>query len=121
MISKGNLKLANKKWNRLPNEYELTLNADAEVSFFGDDSTIMKQKFDFVSIERLQSIQPNEFVDLIGVVQSVTALQTLTSQRTQRELKKRTISLTDQSLMSVCVVLVSFCGQLTLPSMVRWI
>ena len=35
VISKGQLKLANKRFNRVPNEYELTLNKDAEITLFG--------------------------------------------------------------------------------------
>lgn len=101
VISKAQLKLANKKFNRLPNEYELTLNADAEVSFFGEDNTIQQQKFDFVNIGRIQEIKAEEFVDIIGIAKAITPISTLISKNTQRELKKRVITLTDSSLMAV--------------------
>ena len=44
-ITKGNLKIANKRWSNLPNEYELNLNTDAIVEEVAeDDSEIEEQK-----------------------------------------------------------------------------
>lgn len=101
VISKGVLKLANKKFSRLPNEYEITLNADAEVTRVDDDAGIQSQSFEFVTIDRIQNIDPNAFIDVIGVVTNVGMIGTINSQKTQRELKKRNVTLTDSSLTSV--------------------
>jgi replication factor A1 len=103
-ISKGQLKLANKKFSRLPNEYEITLNNDAEVAFFGEDTSIQQQVFDFSTIERIQTREPDDFVDIIGIVQSVGPLGTILTKK-QQEMKKRQITLTDQSLLSVDLTL----------------
>lgn len=104
-ISRGNLKLANKRFSAIPNEYELTLNADAEIEFVGDDNEIEEQKFEFVGIDSLQGVAADEYVDVIGIVKTVTPISTLVSQKTQKELTKRVITITDSSLLSVDITL----------------
>lgn len=101
IISKGQLKLANKKFSRLPNEYEITLNSDAEIIEVHDDSKISTQKFDFKEIHSINNIQPNEFVDVIGLVTSVSDITSVNSQKTQRELKKRTVTIVDHTMSSI--------------------
>ena len=123
IISKGQLKLANKRYNTLPNEYELTLNNDCEVEACGEDKEIEEQKyvhsckkpcllsvgffvrstqhmsvipncrFAFVSIDQLESIQPDDVVDIYGVVKDVQPIAHLVSKKTQRELTKRLVQL----------------------------
>mmetsp|Transcript_5388 Transcript_5388/g.8464 ORF Transcript_5388/g.8464 Transcript_5388/m.8464 type:complete len:593 (+) Transcript_5388:36-1814(+) len=104
-ISRGQLKLANKRFSALPNEYELTLNADAEVEFVGEDDTIDNQKFQFVGIDSLQQTNADEYVDVIGVVKAITPVSHIVSQRTQKELTKRVVTITDPSLLSVDITL----------------
>jgi replication factor A1 len=54
IVSKGVLKIANKKYSRLPCDYEITLNSDAEVIHVGQDETIQTQKFEFVPVEAVR-------------------------------------------------------------------
>lgn len=103
IISKGALKLANKKFTTIPNEYELTLNDDAEVEYVGEDNAIESQRFEFVRIEQIPSIPAEEVLDLIGIVKSVSPISSITSKKTQNELTKRNVVLTDRSLLSVDV------------------
>lgn len=98
------MKPANKKFSRLPNEYELTLNTDAEVIPVDDDSGIESTRFDFVPIEAIQKIEPNEFVDVIGVLVGVQPLTNITSKAGQ-ELRKRALTLVDKTLCQVEVTL----------------
>lgn len=101
VISKGQVKLANKKFSRLPAEYEITLTNSAEVSYVGDDATIETQRFDFCPIDSIQQYEPNSFVDVIGVVSAVQPLSKIVSKTTQKELTKRTITLSDRTLTSI--------------------
>lgn len=102
MIGRGILKMANRKFSVIPNDYEMTLNHDAEVEEVvqGDD-TILEQKFAFVTIERLIQIPPEDTVDVIGVVKSVSQIYPVMSKMTSKQLTKRLITLTDKSLLSV--------------------
>ena len=100
-LSKGLLKPANKKFSLLPNDYELTLNADADIHFVEDDASIEQQRFNFQSIEQIGHKQENEFADVIGIVQSVSPLSHITSKATQKELTKRTVMLCDDTQLSI--------------------
>jgi len=73
-ISKGSLKLANKRWNTLNNEYELTLNNDAEVQEVAEATEIKLQKFDFCQLVDMPNREPDTTVDVIGIVQDVRPL-----------------------------------------------
>ena len=105
IISKGQLKLANKKFSRIPNEYEVTLNSDADVQFIQDDQSIEQQRFAFASIEEVGRKEEGEFIDVIGVVQSVSPLSSITSKATQKQLTKRAVQLCDKTQLSVEVTL----------------
>lgn len=104
-VSRGNLKLANKRFSAIPNEYELTLNADAEVELVNDDTEIETQKFDFVGIDAIQQVAADEYVDIIGIAKIVGPISHIKSQRTQKELTKRSITITDSSLLAVDITL----------------
>lgn len=100
-FSKGQLKLANKKFSKLPNDYELTLNSDADIQFIGDDATIDTQKFSFrPNIESLSQVDKDEFIDIIGVVSLVGPVSKLMTKK-QTEVSKRVVTLCDHSLTSI--------------------
>ena len=105
VISKGQLKLANKKFSRVPNEYEVTLNSDAEVQYVQDDGAIEQQRFVFSSVEEIGRKEENDFIDVIGVVQQVSPIASITSKANQRQLQKRSVLLCDRSQLSVEVTL----------------
>ena len=105
IVSKGQLKIANKKFSRVPHEYEVTLNSDAEVQYVADDASIEQQRFAFASIEEVGKREEGDFVDVIGVVQSVSPLSQITSKATQKQLTKRAVQLCDRSQLSVEVTL----------------
>ncbi len=97
IISRGELKLANSKFNKLPNPYELTLNSDAEVIRVDNDDAIQTQKFTFKSLEQVKTLAENDTVDIIGIVTNVGPLNELVAKTTQKQLTKRTVQITDKS------------------------
>lgn len=104
-ISKGSLKIANKKFNRLPNEYELHLNSDAVVEPCpDDDSSIQDQVFEFKTLEELNNMAPDSFCDVLGVVTALSAITNLTS-KAGKDLTKRVIQVVDQSQLSIDVTM----------------
>lgn len=53
-VSKGSLKLANKKFSTLKNDYEMTLNENSEVDeVCNEEAFVPETKFDFVPIDML--------------------------------------------------------------------
>ncbi|CAL7949670.1 unnamed protein product [Xylocopa violacea] len=105
-ISRGALKTANKQFNNLKNDYEMTLTGDSEIiqcHDCGDD--IPTLQFDFVPISAIETKEKNEIVDVLGIVKSCTDLQVLTSRTTGRELKKKDVELLDESNTMVTLTL----------------
>lgn len=80
------------------------LQTDAEVIPVDDDAAIETTRFEFVPIESIQKVEPNEFVDVIGVLVGVGPLTHITS-KAGRDLNKRSITLLDKTLCQVEVTL----------------
>jgi len=101
-ISKGTVKMSNKQYtSHLKNDYEIVLNSDAEVQLADDAGEIKKVKFAFCPIEKIGQHPKDSFVDVIAVVQKVGPIATIVSQKTSKELTKRTLTLVDQSHSAV--------------------
>ncbi|KAL1138170.1 hypothetical protein AAG570_009862 [Ranatra chinensis] len=115
-ISKCTLKMANKKFTTINNDYEMTFTNDTKVvPCMEDDTSIPSLKFNFVNLNLILDSQPGDMIDFIGICQSTADLVSLTSKTTNRELKKRDITLVDRSLASINLTLwgtqaEDFCG-----------
>lgn len=101
MISNGSLKLANKKFSSLPNEYELTLNMDTEIQDAGVDDSIQQQRFVFVPINELNTYNADDNVDFIGIVKKVFPITKIITKVKKLEMFKRSCVLVDQTCLSV--------------------
>lgn len=104
-ISKCQLKTANKQFSNLNNDYEMTFTHDTQVVPCADDSEIPQITYNFVPLSVLQNSDANAIVDVIGVCKSANDIQNLTARTSNRELKKRDITLVDQSLTAATVTL----------------
>jgi replication factor A1 len=72
LISRGNLKPAQKKFNSLNHECEITLNFNTSIQICADDNSIPRQQYNFRQISELENIEVGAFVDLVGVITSVS-------------------------------------------------
>ncbi|XP_076667304.1 replication protein A 70 isoform X2 [Andrena cerasifolii] len=105
-ISRATLKTANKQFNNLKNDYEMTLTGDSEIipcHDAGDD--IPSLQFNFIPICDVEKKEKNDLMDVLGVVKSTGDLQMLTSRTTGKEMKKKDINLVDESNTMVCLTL----------------
>lgn len=96
-ISKGRVKVANKRFTHITNDYSIDLNENSEVIFVGDDTKICGMVYDFKTLDQAAALDDKSFVDVIGICDNVGEVQTFTSNRTQKELTKRTFRLVDQT------------------------
>lgn len=96
IISRGSVRLAKKGYSHITNDYSITLNNDSEVVQV-EDSTISGQRYNFVKIADVEQVEPKQFVDVIGVVTEVGSLATIMSNKSQKEIKKRSIKMMDQT------------------------
>jgi len=106
-ITRGTIKTANKKFTNLNNDYELSLNGDTQITPCHDfDNTQMPAlKFNFVPLNQVKDIETEGIVDVIGVCQTAGDLVNLVAKTTKKELKKRDVTLVDQSLTSLIFTL----------------
>uniref|UniRef100_A0A674D4P6 Replication protein A subunit n=1 Tax=Salmo trutta TaxID=8032 RepID=A0A674D4P6_SALTR len=95
-ISKGSLKIANKQYSSLKNDYEMTLNGESTIIPCEDTQDVPMVQCNFVSIADLEAREKDAVLDVIGVCKSVADVTRLTT-KNNREVSKRTLNLMDQS------------------------
>lgn len=101
LISKGNLKPAQKNFNHLRHDLEIFLESTSTIQpCFEDDNTIPKQQFHFRPISDVEDMENNSVVDVIGVVTSIAPTTSL-MRKNGTETQKRTLQLKDMSGRSV--------------------
>ncbi|KAF1394219.1 hypothetical protein PFLUV_G00024260 [Perca fluviatilis] len=103
-VSKGSLKIANKQYTSVKNDYEMTLNGESSIIPCEDDCDVPVMQCDFVSIGDLENREKDAIVDVIGVCKSVDEVTRLTT-KSNREVSKRTVNLMDMSGKLVTVTL----------------
>ncbi|KAL6226757.1 hypothetical protein ACLB2K_000718 [Fragaria x ananassa] len=105
LISKGSLKPAQKNFNHLKSDWEITLDASSTVELCPDeDGSIPAQLFDFKPISAVESAESNSILDVIGVVTSVNPSTTIL-RKNGMETQRRILHLKDWSGMSVEITL----------------
>eukprot|EP00940_MAST-03C_sp_MAST-3C-sp2_P003608 g3608.t1 len=103
-FSCGRIKVANRAYTSISNQYEISFGADAVVCRCDEDSSIKKISFSFVSIAKLPQLDANRTVDIVGVIHKHTPMQSITSKK-GNELQKRDLTLVDTTGNSVrCTV-----------------
>lgn len=103
-ISKGTLKIANKQYSSVKNDYEMTMNGETTFIPCDDCQDVPMVQCDFVSIADLETRDKDAILDVIGVCKSVEEVSRITT-KNNREVSKRAISLVDASGKMVTVTL----------------
>ncbi|CAL0307179.1 unnamed protein product [Lupinus luteus] len=106
-ISKGTLKVANKQFKTVQNDYEMTLNDYSEVEEVADEAAFVPAtKFNFVPIDQLgPHVNKNELVDVVGVVQNVSSTMSIRRKSNNETVPKRDITIADDTKKTVVVSL----------------
>ncbi|PWZ02109.1 putative replication factor-A protein 1 [Testicularia cyperi] len=105
LISKARVNIAKKQFSNLTNEYEITFENQTEIEECTDASDVPEVKYEFVRINELESVEPNQTCDVIGVLDKYDELSEIVSKASQRPVQKRELSLVDQSGRSVRLTL----------------
>ncbi|XP_072749031.1 replication protein A 70 kDa DNA-binding subunit [Anoplolepis gracilipes] len=105
-ISRCALKAANKQFNSLKNDYEMTMTNDTEIVPCHENSEdIPTLQFNFSSISEVENKEKNDIIDVLGVVTTFNDVQHIVQRSTGRELVKRDVNIVDDSNAMVCVTL----------------
>eukprot|EP00295_Goniomonas_pacifica_P013888 CAMPEP_0175889340 /NCGR_PEP_ID=MMETSP0107_2-20121207/47208_1 /TAXON_ID=195067 ORGANISM="Goniomonas pacifica, Strain CCMP1869" /NCGR_SAMPLE_ID=MMETSP0107_2 /ASSEMBLY_ACC=CAM_ASM_000203 /LENGTH=236 /DNA_ID=CAMNT_0017209963 /DNA_START=162 /DNA_END=869 /DNA_ORIENTATION=- len=77
--SRGQLKIANKRFNSLKNEYEINFSDDVTFTPIADDDTAApKMRYNFVEIGSLEQVPKDHVIDVIGVVEHAFPVGSIT-------------------------------------------
>lgn len=104
-ITKCLLKPANKQFTKIKNDYEMTMGNDTAIQECVDVSDIPAVQYEFVPIKNIQELESNVLIDVIGVCKESGDIQTFNARTTGRELKKRELTVVDQTNASVTLTL----------------
>ncbi|XP_072795146.1 replication protein A 70 kDa DNA-binding subunit isoform X2 [Vicugna pacos] len=96
-FSKGTLKIANKQFTSVKNDYEMTFNNETSVMPCEDGHHLPTVQFDFTGISDLESKSKDSLVDIIGICKSYEDVTKITVKSNNREVSKRNIYLMDMS------------------------
>jgi len=103
-FSGGKIKPANKKFTSLKHDYEVTFNSDCEIIVLEDDKKIKTASFEFTDIADLPKCQPNDMVDVIGILKSYSDVASITT-KFNKEVERRNVTLVDDSGAEVGITL----------------
>jgi len=116
-FAKGSVKLANKKFCSLQNEYQLSFDKSAEIAEVQDDGTIDNMHFALVGLNQLSDLARRTgqtLVDICAVVSEVGEISAFTSKK-GNALRKRVLTLVDDTNYSVELTLERGSGQPCIP------
>jgi ssDNA-binding replication factor A large subunit len=106
IFSGGRLKVGDRKFTTIKNEYELTFDANSDIKHCPDDSDIKTMNYNFVKISDLAQVEVNSNVDVLAIVRSAGDCSELVSQKMGgKVLYKRDLVLFDESGFEVRLTL----------------
>ncbi|GAA5987161.1 hypothetical protein JCM11641_002150 [Rhodosporidiobolus odoratus] len=106
LISKARVNIAKKQFSNLNNEYEIMFENNTEVEEVEDnDDNVPKVKFDFVDLSDLTNFEKDATCDVLGLVTDHGQVTEITAKATQKQIKKRELTIVDRSQYSVRVTL----------------
>lgn len=95
-FSGGKIKMANRKFSNVDNDYEVTFDQHSEISPAPEDGDIQQMQYSFKKIALIEAMPADANVDVIGVVKNVGPVNEIMS-KAGKQLFKRDISLVDDS------------------------
>lgn len=105
-LSKGNVKIANKRFSTSKHNYEISFDADAAIVLCeDDDKTIDAVKYSFSKVRDIGTKTVPCTIDLVGVVRDFKPIGKIQPKNGGEELTRRTITVVDSSECAIDVTL----------------
>jgi replication factor A1 len=97
------VKMANKRFTNVDNDYELTFERDTRVEKAeGEDAAVIPQiQFNFTSIADMAAVENNKTTDVIGILKEVGEVSQIVSKTTSKPYDKRELTIVDESLTQI--------------------
>lgn len=114
-FSGGRLKVGDRKYSTIKNDYELTFDATSEIRPVANDSEIKSMSYNFVKIAEVANKDVNSIVDILAIVRSATDCSEVVSTKLGgKVLYKRDLVLYDDSGFDIRLTLWGEKAQVTL-------
>ncbi|CAL4092641.1 unnamed protein product [Meganyctiphanes norvegica] len=104
-VSGGTIKPANKQFNKLDHDFELTFNWMTEITNCEDDEALPTMQFSFIPISEIPNAENDAIVDVIGVCKEFGDIQMKIIRSSGRELEMRELQIVDDSNTEVTLTL----------------
>ena len=72
MVSNGQVKVANTKFQRVKNDFCIVFDKNTEITEVPDDQSINNVGYSFVSIKEFATMPNNTYVDTVGIVSNIS-------------------------------------------------
>ena len=103
-FSGGKLKVANKKFTSIKNNYEITFDMHSDIRPANDNGAIKAIMYSFKTLNELEDAQVDTNVDVIGIVKEVGQVNSFTS-KAGKDLTKRELTLVDHTNVEIGLTL----------------
>lgn len=104
-FSGGRLKVANMQWNRCKSQFEITFDQNSDIQLDQGGQDDIRDSYEFVKIANIEQSQPNDYVDILGVVKNVGEAATILSKKSGKELTKCELTVEDDSGAEITVTM----------------
>ncbi|KAI7689463.1 replication factor A 1, rfa1, partial [Hortaea werneckii] len=91
------VQLAKKQFSNVNHDYELTFERDTNIEKAEGDEGVPQVTYSFTTIEGLQSVDKDQNIDIIGVLQDVGEVSEIVSKTTSKPYSKRELTLVDDT------------------------
>jgi replication factor A1 len=99
------VKSANKKFSSLKNDYEISFTRETIMEEVENTADVPEITYDLIHIETIKDTPVEEIVDVIAVCHACSDVQTIITRATNKELKKREVTLVDETKFSVTLTM----------------
>lgn len=103
IFANGQVKMANKKYTSIKNDFCLTFGNETEIQECNEDNNIQTQGFSFTKIEQIKDLPTLSTIDVIEVIFELSTIVQIRTKTGERD--KLTIVIADDSKFSVPVTL----------------
>ncbi|KAF9216407.1 Replication factor A protein 1 [Podila verticillata] len=104
-LSNAKVDFAKKQFSNVKNEYELILQRDSQLIPAPDNAHVPAVRYNFVNLTNLSNLNEKDTVDVIAIIKEVGEFTNNISQKTNKPLLKRDLTLVDASGMSTRLTL----------------
>jgi replication factor A1 len=100
-LTRGQLKQANEKYNRSTSSFEMTLDRSSVLLEADEDDSVGQIQYNFVKIAALEQVEVKGLCDVVAAVHEVGEISEIIVRSTGEPMKKRSVTLIDDSNATV--------------------